>query len=93
MQPKNRGQQRFYRDAELAVGAERGRSRISNKYIYILLPCRFFIVISNGSKQIGKRIEVSKDFTVTRNWQWGRSGGGHVFLINIYIYCCPVDFS
>ena len=46
------------------VGAERGRSRISN--IYILLPCRFFIAISNAPKQIGKRIEVSKDFTVSR---------------------------
>ena len=46
------------------AGAERGRSCISN--IYILLPCRFFIVISNAPKQIGKRIEVSKDFTVRR---------------------------
>ena len=45
------------------VGAERGRSRISN--IYILLPCRFFIAISNAPKQIGKRIEVSKDFTLS----------------------------
>ena len=47
-----------------AVGAQRGRSRISN--IYILLPCRFFIAISNAPKQIGKRIEISKDFTVSR---------------------------
>ena len=46
------------------MGAERGRSRISN--IYILLPRRFFIAISNAPKQIGKRIEVSKDFTVSR---------------------------
>ena len=46
-----------------AVGAERGRSRISN--IYILLSCRFFIAISNAPKQIGKRIEVSKDFTLS----------------------------
>ena len=46
-----------------AVGAERGRSRISN--IYNLLPCRFFIAISNAPKQIGKRIEVSKDFTLS----------------------------
>ena len=46
-----------------AVGAERGRSRISN--IYILLPCRFFIAISNAPKQIGKRKEVSKDFTLS----------------------------
>ena len=45
------------------VGAERGRSRISN--IYILLPCRFFIAISNAPKQIGKRKEVSKDFTLS----------------------------
>ena len=46
-----------------AVGAERGRSRISN--IYISLPCRFFIAISNAPKQIGKCIEVSKDFTLS----------------------------
>ena len=33
--------------------------------IYNLLPCRFFIAISNAPKQIGKRIEVSKDFTLS----------------------------
>ena len=44
-------------------GGERGRSRISN--IYNLLPCRFFVAISNAPKQIRKRIEVSKDFTLS----------------------------
>ena len=45
-------------------GRAGGWSRIS--IIDILLPCRFFIVISNAPKQIGTRIEVSKDFTVSR---------------------------
>ena len=44
-------------------GGERGWSRISN--IYNLLPCRFFVAISNAPKQIRKRIEVSKDFTLS----------------------------